>query len=75
LRVSLRPRPHIRPWFAGTFEAITLELAVISSEDVSEAVYDALPLIERCVAQMKASVLHRLGDGLVVALCELVAGG
>jgi hypothetical protein len=47
---------------------------LVSSEHVSEAVHDAQPLIQRCVAQMKAGVLHRQRDGFVMTLCEPISG-
>jgi hypothetical protein len=69
-RPFIAPRADVRPWFASTFETITLELSIVASEQVREDVHDALHLLSAIAADVQESVLHRQRNGLVMSLLE-----
>jgi hypothetical protein len=68
------PRPDIRTGLAGADEPLALKSAVIFGQHISKALDRALPLIQRASAQTEACVLHRLGDGFIVAFGEPISG-
>jgi hypothetical protein len=61
------------PWLTGALETFTLEHSIVAGEGISKLINHNS---DRIVAAIGAPscLLDRCGDGLVVALCELVSG-